>query len=87
MYGLILVEPTKGLPKVDEEYYVLQSEFFTQPSDKKDLLELSMEKGLSEHPDYVVFNGKDGALTCHLSSRDYAGVISQAANFLVRAKR
>ncbi len=63
MYGLILVEPTKGLPKVDQEYYVLQSEFFTQPSDKKDLLELSMEKGLAEHPDYVVFNGKDGALT------------------------
>ncbi len=64
MYGLILVEPTKGLPKVDQEYYVLQSEFFTQPSpDKKDQLELSMEKGLAEHPDYVVFNGKDGALT------------------------
>ena len=63
MYGLILVEPSKGLPKVDQEYYVLQSEFFTQPSDKKDLLELSMEKGLAEHPDYVVFNGKDGALT------------------------
>ncbi len=63
MYGLILVEPSKGLPKVDQEYYVLQSEFFTQPSDKKNLLELSMEKGLAEHPDYVVFNGKDGALT------------------------
>lgn len=63
MYGLILVEPEKGLSKVDQEYYVLQSEFFTKPSDKKDLLELSMEKGLGEHPDYVVFNGKDGALT------------------------
>ena len=63
MYGLILVEPAKGLPQVDHEYYVLQSEFFTQPSGKKDLLELSMEKGLIEHPDYVVFNGKDGALT------------------------
>jgi nitrite reductase (NO-forming) len=63
MYGMILVEPTKGLPKVDKEFYVLQSEFFTQPSSQKDLLELSMEKGLAEHPDYVVFNGKDGALT------------------------
>lgn len=62
MYGLILVEPEGGLPKVDQEYYVFQSEFFTKPSSKKGLLELSMEKGLAEHPDYVVFNGKDGAL-------------------------
>ena len=29
MYGLILVEPEKGLPKVDKEFYVLQSEFYT----------------------------------------------------------
>jgi hypothetical protein len=29
MYGLILVEPAKGLPKVDREYYVMQSEFYT----------------------------------------------------------
>ncbi len=29
MYGLILVEPKKGLPKVDREFYVLQSEFYT----------------------------------------------------------
>ncbi|MDT7041790.1 copper-containing nitrite reductase [Candidatus Nitronereus thalassa] len=63
MYGMILVEPEQGLPKVDREFYVLQSEFFTQPSTQPDLLELSMEKGLAEHPDYVVFNGKDGALT------------------------
>ncbi len=63
MYGLILVEPASGLPKVDQEYYVLQSEFFTKPSSKEGLLELSMEKGLAEQPDFVVFNGKDGALT------------------------
>ena len=62
MYGLILVEPEDGLSKVDHEYYVLQSEFFTQPASQKDRLELSMAKGLDEHPDYVVFNGKDGAL-------------------------
>jgi nitrite reductase (NO-forming) len=62
MYGLVLVEPEKGMSKVDHEFYVMQSEFFTQPSDKKGVLELSMEKGLAEHPDYVVFNGKGGAL-------------------------
>ncbi len=62
MYGLMLVEPEKGMAKVDKEFYVFESEFFTQPSDKKDVLELSMEKGLNEHPDYVLFNGKEGAL-------------------------
>ncbi|MCH8312913.1 MAG: nitrite reductase, copper-containing [Nitrospinae bacterium] len=62
MYGLILVEPENGLTKVDHEFYVLQSEFFTKPSDIKGVLELSMEKGLADHPDYVVFNGRDGAL-------------------------
>lgn len=62
MYGLILVEPAGGLPKVNREYYVLQSEFFTMPSKNPGVLELSMEKGLSEHPDVVVFNGHQGAV-------------------------
>jgi len=62
MYGLILVEPIGGLPSVNREYYVLQSEFFTIPSNNPRILELSMEKGLSEHPDYVVFNGSQGAV-------------------------
>ena len=62
MYGLMLVEPEGGMAKVDHEFYVLESEFFTKPSDKKGVLELSMEKGLAEHPDHVVFNGKAGAL-------------------------
>lgn len=62
MYGLILVEPEKGLPNVDKEFYVMQSEFFTAPSDQPGVLQLSMEKGLAEQPDYVVFNGRVGAL-------------------------
>ncbi len=62
MYGLILVDPAGGLPPVDHEYAVFQSEFFTMPSAEKGIMELSMEKGLAEHPDHVVFNGKAGAL-------------------------
>jgi nitrite reductase (NO-forming) len=54
MYGLILVDPTEGLPAVDHEYAVMQSEFFTMPSAEKGIMELSMEKGLAEHPDHVV---------------------------------
>jgi len=29
MYGLILVEPKEGLPKVDREYAIVQGEFYT----------------------------------------------------------
>ena len=29
MFGMILVEPVGGLPKVDHEYYVMQSELYT----------------------------------------------------------
>jgi len=56
MYGLILVDPREGLPAVDHEYAILESEFFTMPSSEKGIMELSLEKGLAEHPDYVVFN-------------------------------
>ena len=157
MYGLILVEPKHGFPRVDHEFYVFESEFYTQNSergilpgpkkvekkpvepekeeekieqvpgekeppiveenttgtgekegfldsfvntffgsssespeqdknytqkdlpdtsvkpsfdepadslwaDKKYVLEFSLEKGLKERPDYVVFNGRQGAL-------------------------
>jgi nitrite reductase (NO-forming) len=62
MYGLILVDPAAGLAPVDHEYAIFQSEFFTMPSSEAGVMELSMEKGLAEHPDHVVFNGKAGAL-------------------------
>ena len=63
LYGLILVEPKKGLPKVDREYYVMQSEFYTEePIGKKGVATFSSQKGMDENPTYVVFNGKVGAL-------------------------
>ena len=64
MYGMILVEPKGGLPKVDREYYVMQSEFYTTGKfGEKGLQALAMEKGVAEQPTYVVFNGAVGALT------------------------
>ena len=63
MYGLILVEPEEGLPRVDREYYVMQSEFYTEGKyGAPGLQPFSMEKALEEHADYVVFNGSVGAL-------------------------
>lgn len=64
MYGLILVEPKKGLPRVDREYYIMQSEFYTRGSyGAGGLQPFDMGKALSETPDYVVFNGSVGALS------------------------
>jgi len=64
MYGMILVEPKQGLAKVDREYYVMQSEFYTTGKfGEKGLQTLDMEKGIDEKPTYVVFNGSVGALT------------------------
>lgn len=63
MYGLILVEPEEGLPKVDKEFYVVQSEFYTKGKyGEQGLQPFDMEKAVREQPDYVVFNGAVGAL-------------------------
>ncbi len=63
MYGLILVEPEQGLPRVDREYYVMQGEFYTRGRTlAKGLQPLDAEKLRAERPEYVLFNGKMGAL-------------------------
>ena len=64
MYGLILVEPKEGLPKVDHEFYVMQGEIYTEQAmgEKGELTE-SIEKLLDERPEYFVMNGAFKALT------------------------
>jgi len=62
MYGLILAEPKEGLPTVDREFYVLQSEFYTTTHDEIALKTYDRTQGVAEHPRYVVFNGKVGSL-------------------------
>lgn len=62
MYGLILVEPKEGLPKVDKEFYVMQGDFYTKGKfGEAGLQAFDMDKALKEQPDYVVFNGSVGA--------------------------
>ena len=63
MYGLILVEPQGGLPKVDREFYVMQSEFYAKPGAAGQPHTLDMERGVDERPTHVVFNGAVGAMT------------------------
>jgi nitrite reductase (NO-forming) len=64
MYGLILVEPPAGMPKVDKEYYVMQGDFYTATKYReKGHAPFAMEKAIDENPTYVLFNGSEGALT------------------------
>lgn len=64
MYGLILVEPEGGFPKVDKEYYIMQGDFYTKGKNGETGLQaFDMQKGVDEHAEYVVFNGKVGSLT------------------------
>ncbi len=44
MYGLILVEPKHGFPRVDHEFYVFESEFYTQNSEQEDLSKPKIKK-------------------------------------------
>jgi len=63
MYGLILVEPEKGLSRVDREYYVMQGEFYTKGRTlAQGMQAYDHEKNRNERPEYVVFNGRMGAL-------------------------
>ena len=62
MYGMILVEPKGGLPKVDREYYLMQGDFYTKGANgEQGDQTFSMGKAIDEKPEYVVFNGSVGS--------------------------
>ena len=66
MYGLIVVEPAEGLPAVDREYYLMQSEFYTDRGARLGYAQLkdsghlpfSNEYANEERPTFVVWNGR-----------------------------
>jgi nitrite reductase (NO-forming) len=63
MYGLILVEPKGGLPKVDKEFYVMQGDLYTSHAfGTKGHHEYNPYKAADELPTYYTFNGSVGAL-------------------------
>ena len=74
MYGLILVEPPGGLPRVDREYYVMQSEFYTSATPgQPELLMFDSRKASDGRPTHVVFNGGIGVLAGDQSLRASVG--------------
>ena len=64
MYGMIVVEPERGLPHVDREFYLGQNETYTkQLPGTPGPREFDSERLLRESPTYVVFNGAFNAIT------------------------
>jgi nitrite reductase (NO-forming) len=55
MYGMIIVEPRGGLPKVDQEFFVVQSEWYLGPQGQTG--DLNKANSTVPTPDFVVFNG------------------------------
>jgi nitrite reductase (NO-forming) len=69
MYGLILVEPKEGLAPVDKEFYIVQGEFYSSGAmGRKGLQLFDTEDYLDGKPQYVVFNGKTGALMDNMTA-------------------
>ncbi|MEK7137099.1 MAG: multicopper oxidase domain-containing protein [Patescibacteria group bacterium] len=74
MYGMILVEPKEGLPIVDREFAVVQGELYTKGAlGERGFQAFSKEKLLAERPEYVVMNGRVGALRGERALRANAG--------------
>jgi len=71
MYGLVVVEPEGGLPAVDHEYYLMQSELYTNAGASKSYTELTDQgllqydgaNGNLEEPTFVVWNGRPESAT------------------------
>jgi nitrite reductase (NO-forming) len=61
MFGGILVDPEIPLAPVDHEWYMVQSEYYTD-STEAGVVGFDREAVTDEHPTFVVFNGAVGAL-------------------------
>jgi nitrite reductase (NO-forming) len=55
MYGMVIVEPAEGLPAVDNEFALVQSEWYLGP--QGDITDLEKAAAAAPAPDFVVFNG------------------------------
>ena len=72
MYGMVIVEPRDGYPtKVDREYAIVQSEFYTKLDpqrrkvDGEPLYVLDGERVRAKQPTYTVFNGRYNGFVDH----------------------
>jgi len=65
MYGAIIVEPKAGLPKVDNEYVLVGSEWYLNGDGIKEPASLDMAKARARMADWVTFNGYANQYVTH----------------------
>ena len=65
MYGAIIVQPKEGLPKVDNEYVLVGSEWYLNGDGIKEPASLDMAKARARMADWVTFNGYANQYVTH----------------------
>ncbi|HXG41022.1 MAG TPA: multicopper oxidase domain-containing protein [Candidatus Limnocylindrales bacterium] len=55
MYGMVIVEPREGLPAVDREFAIVESEWYLGPQGQP--ADLTKAAAAAPAPDFVLFNG------------------------------
>ncbi len=65
MYGAIIVQPKEGLPKVDNEYVLVGSEWYLNGDGVEEPASLDMAKARARLPDWVTFNGYANQYVTH----------------------
>ena len=79
MYGMVIVEPAEGLPKVDNEFAIVQSEWYLGPQGQP--VDVTKAAAAAPAPDFVVFNGvanqyKDGPIEVGTGERNRIFVLN-----------
>jgi nitrite reductase (NO-forming) len=70
MYGAIVVDPAKSLPKADREYVLVGGEFYLDGNGLDEPASFDMNKAHSMMPDWVTFNGYAGQYVTHPLTAD-----------------
>ncbi len=83
MYGMVIVEPKEGLPKVDHEFAIVQSEWYLGAQGEP--ASLTKAAAAAPAPDFVVFNGvanqyKDNPLAVGTGSKVRVFVLDAGPN-------
>ncbi|HEY3164522.1 MAG TPA: multicopper oxidase domain-containing protein [Candidatus Limnocylindrales bacterium] len=83
MFGMVIVEPKGGLPKVDREVAIVQSEWYL--AGQKEPADYAKANAAAPAPDFVVFNGianqyKDNPIMVDAGDRVRAFVLNTGPN-------
>lgn len=65
MYGAIIVDPAKPLPKADKEYVLVASEWYLSSDGVETAASIDMAKARAMQPDWTTFNGYANQYVTH----------------------